>query len=142
MYSNKVSCLSLTLAESGVCISNAGVALYVCSRKLLQSRQEFVPQTGHLLVQLALLYLPWRQLLVTSKDHAVVVLRRCSLPRQSVSERPRRIGIPELVRNSRFTDFCVIKQLCFSYVYLVRGKMLSFRSNTIYIYRVFHDFRA
>jgi hypothetical protein len=56
------------------------------------------------LIQLTLLYLSWRQLLVASKDHAVVVLRRRPLPRQPVSERPGRIGIPELVRNSRFTD--------------------------------------
>ena len=113
MYSNEVSCLPLTLTESGVRISNAGVALYVCSRKLSQPGQEFVPQTGYPLVQLALLYLSWRQLLVASKDHAVVVLRRRPLPRQPVSERPGRIGIPELGKSSRFTDFCVVQQLCF-----------------------------
>lgn len=92
----------LTLAESGVRISNADFALYACSRKLFQPRHEFVPQTGNPLVQLALLYLSWRQLLVTSKDHAVVVLRRRPLPRHPVSERPGRNGIPELVRSSKF----------------------------------------
>ena len=104
MYSNEVPCRPLTLAESGVRISNADVAIYVCSRKLSQPGQEFVPQTGHPLVQLALLYLSWRQLLFASKDHAIVVLRRRPLPRQPVSERPGAIGIPELVRSSRFTD--------------------------------------
>ena len=113
MYCNEVSWLPLTLAEYGVRISKADVALYVCSRKLSQPGQEFVPQTGHLLVQLAILYLSWRQLLATSKDHAVAVLRRRPLPRQPASERPGGNGIPELVRSSKFTDFCVNQQLRF-----------------------------
>jgi hypothetical protein len=127
-----VSCLPLTLAESGVRISNAGVARYVCSRELFQPGQEFVPHTGHLSVQLALLCLSWWQLLVASKDHAVVVLRCRPLPRQPVPESPGRIRIPELVRNSVFTDFCVIQQLCFL-LCLNRGKVLLFRSNKKYI---------
>jgi hypothetical protein len=126
-----MSCRPLTLAESGVRISNAGFVRYVCSRELSQAGQEFVPHAGHPLVQLALLYLSWWQLLVASKDHAVVVLRCRPLPRQSVTERPGRIGIPELVRNSMFTDFYITQQLCFL-LCLSRVNVLHAQSNKTY----------